>query len=480
MKLLETLVFATLIAFVIGACRARKPAEIKDVAIMGPNGQVFLFQKSGSNILIKQCKKRTLLQEGVLNATCEGLVKATVKKTDFRQHLEAVLHLSNASFGSNEQDKVKLYQQIKRTSSEFLRPERQRLSKEIEKRVEFIKAWGESADKEGAEELLTLIPALEQIDTQLAVLTHHEEVVREINEKMDTLIRVIMKNKLKTYTIGEDSLFFHVLYSYVSRSQLTWEFKRISEVNGVGIPASFWMGSKPNEFQRHADESPYHQVTIESDFEIGTTEVTQSQWFQIMGSHQSKFSTPSICPDDYDPYRKLCPNHPVESVSWENIHVFLANLNRKNDGFNYRLPSEAEWEYAARAGTTTPFHSGNDLNAYEFNYNGWYPYNRPETVEDPRRKMTVAVGSLANANRFGLYDMHGNVWEFTQDRKHVNYDDAPLDGSAWTTGMSSQRVIRGGSWSSSGDTCRSAYRNTYNMTASYADIGFRLVRTRIQ
>jgi formylglycine-generating enzyme required for sulfatase activity len=143
-------------------------------------------------------------------------------------------------------------------------------------------------------------------------------------------------------------------------------------------------------------------------------------------------------------------------------------------GRNYRLPSEAQWEYAARAGTTTPFAFGATITPDIVNYNGKYPYGNASTGQ--YREKTIPVGSLGAANVWGLFDMHGNVWEWCEDLWHDNYNGMPTDGSAWLSGGdSSGRAVRGGSWLESGGVCRSALRIRDAPGARGYDIGFRVV-----
>jgi len=216
----------------------------------------------------------------------------------------------------------------------------------------------------------------------------------------------------------------------------------------VVIPGgSFVMGSEKN-----ADEKPPHTVYIRS-FLMGRIEITQKQWRDVMGSNPSRFTA-------------CGPECPVENVSWDEVQQFIVKLNQKT-GQKYRLPSEAEWEYAARAGTTTEWSFGNDESKLG-NY-AWYGENSESE--------TQAVGhKLPNA--FGIFDMHGNVWEWTQDCWHQNYAGAPTDGSAWTTGCSfNYRVLRGGSWSSNPADLRSAIRCWYYPVSRNISSGFRLART---
>jgi len=215
----------------------------------------------------------------------------------------------------------------------------------------------------------------------------------------------------------------------------------------VVIPAgSFVMGSGKN-----ADEQPPHTVAIRS-FLMGRTEVTQRQWSDIMGSNPSYFLA-------------CGPNCPVENVSWDDVQHFIAKLNQRN-GQKYRLPSEAEWEYAARAGTTAEWSHGNDESKLG-NY-AWYGRNSGG-------KTQVVGQKLPNA--FGLFDMHGNVWEWTQDCMHGDYGGAPTDGSAWTTGCSGNyRVLRGGSWYDGPAGLRSAIRFRSYPVLRDNSSGFRLAR----
>ena len=211
----------------------------------------------------------------------------------------------------------------------------------------------------------------------------------------------------------------------------------------VEIPAgSFCMGSTNGDW----NEKPVHRVTIRNAFYIGKYEVTQEQWQSVMGNNPSKF--------------KDCgAKCPVEEVSWDDTQNFINRLNESNDGFRYRLPSEAEWEYACRAGTTGDY-AGNPTEM------AWYLGNS--------KNETHAVGGL-QPNAWGLADMHGNVWEWCQDWYHETYYGSPADGSAWLNGVEQKaRVLRGGSWGGNAGL-RSASR--YNSTPDLRDsiFGFRLV-----
>jgi formylglycine-generating enzyme required for sulfatase activity len=229
----------------------------------------------------------------------------------------------------------------------------------------------------------------------------------------------------------------------------------------IWIPSgSFTMGSPASEARRDSDEGPQRLVTIGQGFWMGRYEVTQGQYEAVMGTNPSFFKT---CGKD-------CP---VEQVSWNDAKEFISKLNARNDGFVYSLPSEAEWEYAARAGTTTAFAFGNSLSSTQANFNGNYPYgNAPK---GPYLERTTKVGSY-KPNAWGLYDMHGNVWEWAEDVWQDSYTGLPTDGSANTTrGDSSFRVLRGGSWYVIGGFTRSAYRDWDDLSLRYDGDGFRVV-----
>jgi formylglycine-generating enzyme required for sulfatase activity len=216
----------------------------------------------------------------------------------------------------------------------------------------------------------------------------------------------------------------------------------------VVIPAgSFIMGS--NEADR---EKPPHRVTIQR-FAMGKFEVTQGQWRAVMGSNPSRFNT---CGDD-------CP---VEQVSWNDIQDFINKLNQQT-GKSYRLPSEAEWEYAARAGSTSEWSFGDSES--QLGDHAWFGGNSGGKTQRTGQK---------RPNAFGLHDMHGNVWEWVQDCWHSNYSGAPTDGSAWTTSCAEdKRVLRGGSWNNNPAFLRSALR-LRNSPVNRSDYnGFRLART---
>ena len=228
----------------------------------------------------------------------------------------------------------------------------------------------------------------------------------------------------------------------------------------VLIPAGeFDMGSPSDEAGRD-DEGPVHSVTISNEFYMGKYEVTQKEWQVVMGVNPSYFKGDNL---------------PVESVTWYDVQEFIKKLNEKEETNKYRLPSEAEWEYTARAGTTTSYSFG-DGESKLGDY-AWYNDNSGDKTHPVGKK---------KPNPWGMYDMHGNVWEWVQDTWHAewvqdkwhgNYNSAPTDGSAWEGDGFSTRVARGGSWGGSARCCRSADRNTFGPNSDrYDSLGFRLIQ----
>jgi formylglycine-generating enzyme required for sulfatase activity len=236
----------------------------------------------------------------------------------------------------------------------------------------------------------------------------------------------------------------------------------------VAIPGgTFLMGSPPDEEQRRDTEGPQHSVTVQP-FYMGKFEVTQAQWRRVASFPQVNRAL------DSNPSYFKGENLPVERVSWYDCEEFCARLSRYT-GNSYRLPSEAEWEYGCRAGTTTPFHFGETLTTNLANYDGSTDYRYADEPKGEYRQTTTPVGSFP-PNGFGLYDMHGNLWEWCADHWHDNYNNAPTDGSIWlSSDESSRRLFRGGSWNDSSDNCRSRYRVSLAADNRSGFYGFRVV-----
>jgi formylglycine-generating enzyme required for sulfatase activity len=213
------------------------------------------------------------------------------------------------------------------------------------------------------------------------------------------------------------------------------------------------MGS--NHPQGDSDEKPAHKVTLTKGFFIGIHQVTQAQWKAIMGTEPSHFKG---------------PNRPVENVSWDDCQEFCTKLSAHMKGrVKVRLPTEAEWEYACRAGTTTEYHFGDVIDPTLANYDGNYSWNGSPKGE--YREQTTDVGSFP-ANPWGLYDMHGNVWEWCQDAKRTYTEADQTDPQSQSNEGS--RVVRGGSWLSPPVFCRAAIRRRCERGRRNDGIGFRV------
>ena len=227
-------------------------------------------------------------------------------------------------------------------------------------------------------------------------------------------------------------------------SNLDIEFKLIPK-------GEFMMGAKDNEIGSMANEKPQHLVKIPKFFYLGQYEVTQKQWKAVMGDN------PSL--------NKQCGDEcPVDSVSWDDVQKFIKKLNEKNlDNFTYRLPTEAEWEYAARGMTETRYYWGDDDDEKAY-----------RIYANADNKAPTRVGSFM-PNPFGLYDMSGNVHEFVEDVWHTNYGKTKADGSANLEGDSKERVMKGGSFNWFLDELRSGRRGKISRDTKLGSVGFRLV-----
>jgi formylglycine-generating enzyme required for sulfatase activity len=266
----------------------------------------------------------------------------------------------------------------------------------------------------------------------------------------------------------------------INKTQKTAQHYVEDLANGIGLEmvliksGSFMMGSLQDELERSSSESPQHLVNIQQ-FCIGKYPVTQAQWRAVAALPQINRKL------EPEPSRFKGDKLPVESVSWYDAVEFCERL-ASHTKRPYRLPSEAEWEYACRAGTVTAFHFGEtiitDVANYrgtdnkEYNWSGSYGRG----VKGIYKEQTTEVGSFGVANAFGLYDMHGNVWEWCADHWHENYAEAPTNGIPWRydTNDNQTMLLRGGSWYHNSLVCRSAYRFSYSPFEIYDFLGFRV------
>ena len=291
---------------------------------------------------------------------------------------------------------------------------------------------------------------------------YHIEISKESFKTYDEWID-ILEGEEKKLNIKLEQVIKETKQKFFKSKYLPKQFTNEYGMTFVLIKAgTFLMGSPADELERDSDERQ-HQVKLTKDYYIQTTEITQGQWQAVMGSNPSSF--------------KKCGNNcPVESVSWLDLQEFIKNINNKKSSYIYRLPTEAEWEYAARAGTKTPFAFGNCLSTDDANYGG-YPYKN--CPKGKYRGQTIPVGTL-KSNNWGLFDMHGNVYEWCQDwygsysTSTITIEDpiGAVDGS--------YRLLRGGSWDDYARGCRSAVRNGGTPDSRGESYGARLAASSVQ
>ena len=270
--------------------------------------------------------------------------------------------------------------------------------------------------------------------------THQDKDIADTNKPQKTQIDAPSLGKTFTNSIGMKLVYIpHGEFMMGSRDSAT-EVARNTKTEPV----------------LYADEHPRHRVKITKGFYMGTTEVTQFQYKEIMEDNPSHFRS---------------QNSQVVNVSWNNAVEFCTKLSEE-EGEIYRLPTEAEWEYACRAGTTTPFYTGETISTDQANYDGNFIYGSGTT--GIYRKKTIEVGSFP-PNAFGLYDMHGNVWEWCQDWYGENYyASSPISNPQGPT-SGTERVLRGGSWSHHPWRCRSAFRGGLKPDTREGNYAFRIV-----
>ncbi|MXS84030.1 formylglycine-generating enzyme family protein [Nitrosomonas oligotropha] len=237
---------------------------------------------------------------------------------------------------------------------------------------------------------------------------------------------------------------------------MAFTYKGVRQVFRWCEPGTFLMGSPPDEPERYDDELQ-HQVTLTKGFWIADTTVTQALWYAVMGENPSYFKGEEL---------------PVEQISWDDAQRFIDKMNGLKAELKLCLPTEAQWEYACRAGSTTPFFWSGQIDSSQVNFDGNYPYNSGSRSKD--RGKTIEVKELS-CNDWGLYQMHGNVWEWCQDR----YGDYPSGSVIDPQGgvSNGNRVLRGGSWLYYGKLCRSANRSHNVPSLRGNNFGFRLARS---
>ncbi len=313
--------------------------------------------------------------------------------------------------------------------------------------------------------------SLEAFDYDVAVISLDNSPDNEAEEELQSfefeVVTVNARGKVIN-TESKQAFYFVEPLGEVVGSSTSNVQETAPGIEMVAIPGgTFEMGSPKNERQHHESESPQHTVTVEPFF-ISKYPITQAQWrfvVQLPQVNRKIESKPRFKGD----------NLPVETVSWYDAVEFCTRFSQYT-GRTYSLPTEAEWEYACRAGTTTPFHFGETITGDLANYDARYTY--ADEPKGEHRSKTMAVGQFS-PNAFGLYDMHGNVWEWCADH-YSNYEGAPTDGSAWIEAEISHndnryRMLRGGSWDDYLKDCRSANREIDFPDIDIATFGLRVV-----
>ncbi|MBE9143136.1 formylglycine-generating enzyme family protein [Planktothrix mougeotii] len=261
------------------------------------------------------------------------------------------------------------------------------------------------------------------------------------------------KKRIKTSTDkGESEITLQIYTEVGLNGTLSLELVEVPK-------GTFIMGSPSDEVGHLSSEEPLRQVKFKKSFYMSRSPITQEQWETVMGYNPSTFKGQNL---------------PVETVSWKEAQKFCNELS-KQTGREYRLPSEAEWEYACRAGRSTPFYFGDDISPTQANYDTHYSYKSKQSDGKYEGQTTPVGVENFPANQFGLEDMHGNVWEWCSDSWHDNYDRTPTDGTPYTSGVNEQAVIRGGAWHSFPSRCRSAAREEMWKKVKSNRIGFRVV-----
>ena len=445
----------------------RDPAMM--VGLIGPKGEAILFYKEHDKIVVKQCESYTVLK---LKSDCKvlpGTVVQNISVSDFKDSLKTALKLPSGNYDADTKKKIEHFNNRGNDGVEELLKKQRELKSQVSKIEAFIKAFGVGNVDSGP--LLSLKEGLSQVNGELGGYLQLGQIVKEINESIDNLVdRTISEERLFHYTFSKHKtgFVFNILRAFMSSPLLSASFQKISK-------GSFLMGSPQDEDNRDSDEDQ-KRVIISKSFDIMTKEVSQMQWFLVMGVNPSKFKRPGDCDNHIRINGEgLCPNNPVGRVSWDDVQSYIKRLNdalnltgcdgTPNDSTGcYRLPTEAEWEFAARGKTETAYSFGN-TSSFLKSY-AWYWENSG--------KKTHPVG-LKSPNPYGLYDVHGNVWEWVQGSygKVLPGGDNPLH-----TSSSPNRVVRGGSWGNDAQYLRSAYRYNVYPGDWYNLVGLRLVRTR--
>ncbi|MBW4666958.1 MAG: formylglycine-generating enzyme family protein [Cyanomargarita calcarea GSE-NOS-MK-12-04C] len=320
-------------------------------------------------------------------------------------------------------------------------------------------------DKETKLILQNFLETLQQIKIQTSPQRQDDKYVAKNNSETQLILPVpppILKNfDFEVVTVdaqGKETKRFSKQAEYFIENLRDCVVLEMVSITG----GKFKMGAAKDEEASQEEERPQRIVNIKPFF-LGKYPITQAQWKIVANLPKIKRHL------EFEPSCFKGDNLPVERVSWYDVQEFCQRLSRET-GRTYRLPSEAEWEYACRAKTSTPFHFGKIITTDLANFQA-----ENQNINGVYRQQTSEVGNFP-ANDFGLFDMHGNVWEWCADYDHDDYYGAPSDGSAWLNDENEEyRILRGGSWDCSLNLCRSASRFSENASVADKEFGFRVV-----
>jgi formylglycine-generating enzyme required for sulfatase activity len=422
------------------------------LVLMNHSKDITMLHHYEGQIVIKPCKDFSVV---TLPTDCELKTGRKVEKFEVSYFEKQIGHTfkDHQSFPELYREDLKNYQMVSKLPG--LQSKKSNLQSDFDKIKKFSKRFGPTPDS--AKEMAEIESQMNDLDGQIVKLTKAKNRIGFLLSEFmtnlldESLVILVEKN-------GTTKRFSHHL--------MTRFISKDNPLRGLDFvyiqKGSFMMGSPTTETNRDLDES-HHRVNLTKDFHMMKTEVTQELYATIMGANPSFHKARTKCSADFKSIKvgtatiAMCPNNPVENVSWAQIKMFIQKLNKKTFE-NYRLPTEAEWEFAARAGKNTTFYFGNDYSGLATH--AWYDKN------STTKTMAVAK-KLPNA--FGLYDMSGNVWEFVEDLYSKTYDKSnPLSRS--------DRTIRGGGHKSQGRYTRTANRAYRPAAELNADVGFRLVK----
>ena len=434
------LVLTMLVVLGCSGLAGRNPAM--DAGLIGPKGEVALFFKQDGRIVVKQCTDYTVLKSRNDCVMKPGTRVRRVPVPEFKNALRMALRIPG-NYDAATKRELEIYNKRGEDRTRELRENQEELQAQIAKIEAFVEEFGVGNDGN----LSGLRQELASVEAQMGDAARLSQVVAKINRDIDQLVDGVIADSAKTpeksrYVFSTDGtgFVFNLLRAYVKTSTFAESFQRVG-----GKDVEFMMGSPSSEKDRNNDENQV-KVTFSKAFEIMTTEVTQQMWFDVMGNNPSRFKTSNHCSNHFKINGEdLCPDRPVEKVSWNDVQTYIARRNEAKGLTGcrgtpqdpvgcYRLPTEAEWEYAARGGAETSYSFGDDRSKLK-DY-AWYTANSERQTHPVETKLE---------NPYGLHDMHGNVWEWVQD-----YWTRELPGGRdplVTSG--SYRVFRGGSWYSS-------------------------------